>query len=257
MGFFSDLLLSTSRPYRMGANILAQNYGPAVRGMTGKDPLTPGPVERFAREGVTQEEQNYIDEKPYKAILKSSAGMASLFGPSQGSNISRTVFNNATRNALQSAGASEIGSEGGDALRGALLSSIISGIGGVGRVLGDETPSLPGNRVLNPEKYDDLIDTNMPISYNQNTAGYNPALQDLISKYSNYNRPSTYSQFMRSVLPENRGEVAKQMGSTLYKVGSDYIRPNMDTSNLVNEGYNNFVRYVVPLLSNAYNNQMI
>lgn len=74
-------ILNTTQPFRMGANTLVQNYGPAFRVLTGGDPLTPGPVEQFTREALTPEEQDYLERKPYMAALKSSVGMGSSLMP--------------------------------------------------------------------------------------------------------------------------------------------------------------------------------
>ncbi len=74
-------LTAATKPFRMGANVLAQGYGPAIRGITGGDPNTPGVIESLIREGITPEEQRYIEEKPFMAALKSSAGMTSTLSP--------------------------------------------------------------------------------------------------------------------------------------------------------------------------------
>jgi hypothetical protein len=74
-------LLEATKSERMGANSFTQGFGPAFRGLTGGDPLTPGPVEQFTREALTPEEQDYIGREPYLAALKSGVGMASKLMP--------------------------------------------------------------------------------------------------------------------------------------------------------------------------------
>lgn len=78
---WQQLILGATKPFRTGANILAQNWGSAL---TGKDMSQRGNQGRFLRwlsEGITPEEQQVITEKPYLSALKSSAGMASTLAP--------------------------------------------------------------------------------------------------------------------------------------------------------------------------------
>jgi len=76
-----EALLTATKPFRMGANVLAQGYGPALRALMGRDPSTPGGLESLIREGVSTEEQDYLERKPYTAALKSGAGMAAALMP--------------------------------------------------------------------------------------------------------------------------------------------------------------------------------
>jgi hypothetical protein len=76
-----DAIVKTTQPFKMGGNLLAQGWGPAFRGLTGGDPNTPGAIESFMRESLTPEEQDYIDRKPYQAMLKSGAGMTATLMP--------------------------------------------------------------------------------------------------------------------------------------------------------------------------------
>lgn len=78
---WQKLILGATKPFRTGANILAQNWGSAL---TGKDMSQRGNQGRFLRwlsEGITPEEQQVITEKPYLSALKSGAGMASTLAP--------------------------------------------------------------------------------------------------------------------------------------------------------------------------------
>lgn len=75
MDFFSKILLGATQPERMMANILAQNYGPAVRGLTGGDPNTPGKFEQYVRSAITPEEQQRIDDDVWMETFKSAAGV--------------------------------------------------------------------------------------------------------------------------------------------------------------------------------------
>lgn len=76
-----EALLTATKPFRMGANVLAQGYGPALRALMGRDPSTPGGLESLIREGVSTEEQDYLERKPYTAALKSGAGMTASLMP--------------------------------------------------------------------------------------------------------------------------------------------------------------------------------
>ncbi len=76
-----EALLTATKPFRMGANVLAQGYGPALRALMGRDPSTPGGLESLIREGVSTEEQDYLERKPYTAALKSGAGMTTSLMP--------------------------------------------------------------------------------------------------------------------------------------------------------------------------------
>lgn len=74
-------ILKTTSPFRMGVNVLAQNYGPAIRGVIGGDPLERGKLEEWTAGALTPEEQDYLERKPYMAALKSSAGMTASLMP--------------------------------------------------------------------------------------------------------------------------------------------------------------------------------
>jgi hypothetical protein len=76
-----DFFMSMSKPYRMGANILAQGYGPVFRSLIGEDAATPGAVESFVREALRPEEQGELDRGPYLSALKSGVGIGSSFMP--------------------------------------------------------------------------------------------------------------------------------------------------------------------------------
>lgn len=80
MDFWSKLLLSTTKPFRTGANILAKGYGDLYRGVSGNTDYV-SPLEEYIRSGITEDEAQQIEDAPYKEILKSGAGMASRLAP--------------------------------------------------------------------------------------------------------------------------------------------------------------------------------
>ena len=81
MGRFGDLLLSTTKPFRTGANILAQNWGSALTGKDMSQEENQGKFLKWLAGGLTDEEQQVINDKPYLSALKSGAGMASTLAP--------------------------------------------------------------------------------------------------------------------------------------------------------------------------------
>lgn len=81
MGRFGDLLLSTTKPFRTGANILAQNWGSALTGKDMSQEENQGKFLQWLAGGITPEEQQVINDKPYLSALKSGAGMASTLAP--------------------------------------------------------------------------------------------------------------------------------------------------------------------------------
>lgn len=81
MGRFGDLLLSTTKPFRTGANILAQNWGSALTGKDMSQEENQGKFLQWLAGGLTDEEQQVISDKPYLSALKSGAGMASTLAP--------------------------------------------------------------------------------------------------------------------------------------------------------------------------------
>ena len=141
---WQKLILGATKPFRTGANILAQNWGSAL---TGKDMSQRGNQGRFLRwlsEGITPEEQQVITEKPYLSALKSGAGMASTLAPfaSQGlrtaqlaanplaNRIAQPTSQGALEGSLGGFGLSREGKEVQDTLLGA-------GMGAGGEVLAD------------------------------------------------------------------------------------------------------------------------
>lgn len=81
MGRFGDLLLSTTKPFRTGANILAQNWGSALTGKDMGQSENQGGFLKWLAGGITPEEQQVISNKPYLSALKSGAGMAATLAP--------------------------------------------------------------------------------------------------------------------------------------------------------------------------------
>lgn len=82
--FLSSLFMGASRPYRMGANILTQGYGPVANTLAGRDATEPGRLERYTRGGITPEEQQLLDQNPWKEMSKSVAGMGAAMLPFTG-----------------------------------------------------------------------------------------------------------------------------------------------------------------------------
>lgn len=92
MGRFADLLLSTTKPFRTGANILAQNYGSAFTGQDMSQSENQGGFLKWLAGGITPEEQDYINRKPYMAAIKSGAGIASTFLPFASRGVAATTL---------------------------------------------------------------------------------------------------------------------------------------------------------------------
>lgn len=78
---WQQLILGATKPFRTGANILAQNWGSALTGKDMSQRENQGRFLRWLSEGITPEEQQVITEKPYLSALKSGAGMASTLAP--------------------------------------------------------------------------------------------------------------------------------------------------------------------------------
>jgi len=113
---WQQLILGATKPFRTGANILAQNWGSALTGKDMSQQENQGRFLRWLSEGITPEEQQVINDKPYLSALKSSAGMASTLAPfaSQGLRTAQLAANPLTNRIAQlaSQGALE-GSLGG------------------------------------------------------------------------------------------------------------------------------------------------
>ena len=231
----------------MGANIFAQNYGPAFRSMVGGDPLKPGGVENFVRESITPEEQLSLEENPLREILKSSVGMASIFSPVNATNIARTAGVNALKGGMWGLGTSDKGNELEDIVYGGLVGGLMGGAGaGVKKAFGSN--NLQGKWAYSPESYDEVLDIGMPMQRDAGFAGYRPNLENVVNRYAN-GPVSTYQDLLQSSLPEYRGEVANQLGATLFRSGDTYFRPNLNTSNLGMPGVDYLLKYLGPLLT--------
>lgn len=74
MNDFAKLLLDTTKPFRTGANIFAQNYGSALTGKDMSQEENQGKFLKMLAGAITPEEQDYINRKPYMAAAKSGAG---------------------------------------------------------------------------------------------------------------------------------------------------------------------------------------
>lgn len=142
-------VVGITKPFAKGANILAQGYGDLYRGLSGKTDYV-SPFEQYVRSGITQDEQQRIEDTPYLEMLKSGAGMAGTLAPVAGDSfrtaqiVSKTLPNKWLQSILQGTlegslrgfSDSETGQEGLGATKGALM-----GIGGelAGRYLGDKS----------------------------------------------------------------------------------------------------------------------
>lgn len=78
---WQQLILGATKPFRTGANILAQNWGSALTGKDMSQSENQGGFLRWLAGGITPEEQQVINDKPYLSALKSGAGMASTLAP--------------------------------------------------------------------------------------------------------------------------------------------------------------------------------
>lgn len=83
MSFLDTILNSVAgmtKPFAMGANLLAKGYGDLYRGVSGNTGYV-SPLEEFIRSGITQEDMQRIEKNPYKEIAKSGAGMTATLMP--------------------------------------------------------------------------------------------------------------------------------------------------------------------------------
>jgi hypothetical protein len=78
---WQQLILGATKPFRTGANILAQNWGSALTGKDMSQSENQGGFLKWLAGGITPEEQQVINDKPYLSALKSGAGMASTLAP--------------------------------------------------------------------------------------------------------------------------------------------------------------------------------
>lgn len=78
---WQELILGATKPFRTGANILAQNWGSALTGKDMSQEENQGKFLQWLAGGLTDEEQQVINDKPYLSALKSGAGMASTLAP--------------------------------------------------------------------------------------------------------------------------------------------------------------------------------
>lgn len=113
---WQQLILGATKPFRTGANILAQNWGSALTGKDMSQRGNQGGFLKWLAGSLDPEEQQTITQKPYLSLLKSSAGMASTLAPfaSQGLRTAQLAANPLTNRIAQlaSQGALE-GSLGG------------------------------------------------------------------------------------------------------------------------------------------------
>lgn len=132
---WQELILGSTKPFRTGANILAQNWGSALTGKDMSQSQNQGKFLKWLAGGITPEEQREISERPYLSALKSGAGMASTLAPfaSQSLRVAQLANNPVTNKIAQLAsqgaleggmggfGYSRQGKELEDTLTGALL----------------------------------------------------------------------------------------------------------------------------------------
>lgn len=132
---WQQLILGATKPFRTGANILAQNWGSALTGKDMSQSENQGGFLKWLAGGITPEEQQVINDKPYLSALKSGAGMASTLAPfgTQGlrtaqlaanplaNRIAQLTSQGALEGSLGGFGYSREGREGQDTLTGAAL----------------------------------------------------------------------------------------------------------------------------------------
>lgn len=149
-----NVAAGVTKPFAMGANILAQGYGDLYRGLSGNTDYV-SPLEEYIKSGISQEEMGRINKNPYKEILKSGAGMASRLMPlakagtftqagvdtgrylSNFKPTANTLFNKDLQTVLRGAleggaagyGGSEDGKEVSDTVRGIIGGVIGEGVG--------------------------------------------------------------------------------------------------------------------------------
>lgn len=211
-----------TRPYRMGANVLAKGYEPVTRAIWGQDVTQTGPGEELLRKLLTEEERQNLDEDPYKQALKSSVGIGASLGGFSGYKVPMTALLNGLRNAAWAYGASDEGEELGDTVTGGLLGSL-------GGYIGDQAKRFVGGAMplvrstLN--KADDFADITSAIQRNPNMTGFNRLTENVIRKYSNTSNPKTYLELIESITPEFRGEALRKLGKTAWTYGDKAFRP--------------------------------
>ena len=100
---WQQLILGATKPFRTGANILAQNWGSALTGKDMSQRENQGQFLKWLAGSLDPEEQQTITQKPYLSSLKSSAGMASTLAPfaSQGLRTAQLAANPLTNRIAQ------------------------------------------------------------------------------------------------------------------------------------------------------------
>ncbi len=100
---WQQLILGATKPFRTGANILAQNWGSALTGKDMSQRENQGQFLKWLAGSLDPEEQQTITQKPYLSLLKSSAGMASTLAPfaSQGLRTAQLAANPLTNRIAQ------------------------------------------------------------------------------------------------------------------------------------------------------------
>jgi len=174
---WQQLILGATKPFRTGANILAQNWGSALTGKDMSQQENQGRFLRWLSEGITPEEQQVINDKPYLSALKSSAGMASTLAPfaSQGLRTAQLAANPLTNRIAQlaSQGALE-GSLGGFGLSREgkeVQDTLTGGLAGAGG-------ELFMDYLTNPQFRNMLTDATTTINPQTGARMYKGALED-------------------------------------------------------------------------------
>jgi len=132
---WQQLILGATKPFRTGANILAQNWGSALTGKDMSQQENQGRFLRWLSEGITPEEQQVINDKPYLSAVKSGAGIGATLMPfaSQGlrtaqfavnplaNRVAQLASQGALEGSLGGLGLSREGKEVQDTLTGGLV----------------------------------------------------------------------------------------------------------------------------------------
>jgi hypothetical protein len=148
----TNLFLGASKPYRMGANVLAQGYGPIANEIAGRGANQPGRLESYIRGGISPEEQRLLESNPYKEMFKSAAGMGAGLLPFAGgwgvTSAGAGALKGATTGGLGGYGYSREGEELQDTALGMGIGGAVGGIGGylAGRNTRPDLSGLRGQR---------------------------------------------------------------------------------------------------------------
>jgi len=204
----ADTTIGVTAPFRKGANILGQYYGSALTGKDMTQRENQGKFLSWLSEGLTEQEQESINERPVLEAIKSSAGMVSNLLPfasrvAPAANLLSRTGQIAGRGALEGLvggfGYSREGRELEDTALGGAL-----GVGG----------ELVGNYLLDPS-YRNMVNKGV---VDMNTGTYQAALGDLAENDSN------------DIITVYRGVGGDQSGKNSYYGRGKYLAETKDVA---------------------------